>query len=162
MPKKNETILKLEGGYRKDRHENRNESAITTMLTVPPPCPATIKTEYVRQAWQVTVPPLVYTNRIGAEDVPILEVAFRALDGAEIFQSRLDVMLERIDNIESGEEVPPPYAAILQLAGMVKNYRQQFVDIMRRFGATSQDRLTLLAVMAGVKKEQGLAEKMTE
>lgn len=163
MPKKNASVLKLEGGYRKDRHENRDESALTTMLTTPPPCPTTLKTEHARQAWAIAIPPLAYTSRIGKEDLPILEVAFQALDGANIFQARLDEMMSiTIEEILAEEKIAPDNNHIMQLAGMVKNYRAQFVEIMRRFGATSQDRLTLLDVMAGVQRKQNLAEKMTE
>lgn len=148
MPKKNSDLLKLEGAYRKDRHSNRDEAAITTLLANPPAPPATLKTDHARDAWNTCIPPLVYTHRIAPEDMPIIETAFRALDGAERYETAILLM-------------EPDDHRVSIYASLVKNYRQQFVDIMRRFGATSQDRLTLLDVMAGVKKKQSLAEKMT-
>jgi len=149
MPKKNSSLLKLEGTFRKDRHSARDEAEMTTLLTTPPECPVTLTTEYAQAAWRVAIPPLVYTHRIAPEDLPLIEIAFRALDDSERWHERL-----------AGFEPDDPRFA--SYAGAIKNYRQQFVDIMRRFGATSQDRLTLLDVMAGVQKKRSLAERMTE
>lgn len=142
-------MLKLEGTYRKDRHSARDEGEIADLLPAPPPCPEVIKTAYVRAAWDFAIPPLVYTKRIAPEDMPIIETAFRALDDAERWHTRL-------------VDFDPDDPRFASYSGAVKNYRQQFVDIMRRFGCTSQDRLTLLDVVAGMKRKRDYGREMTE
>lgn len=148
MPKKNADLLKLEGTYRKDRHAARDESAMTTLLDAPPSPPASLKTDHARQAWAVAIPPLVYTHRVAPEDMPIIETAFRALDDAERYHIA-SLLME------------PDDPRITSYGSLIKNNRQQFIDTMRKFGATSQDRLALLDVMAGVKKKASLTEQMT-
>lgn len=155
--KKNVAIHKLEGTYRKDRHSGAgyDESQVAIMVSAVPECPPTIKTEYARLAWTSMIPPLYYTQRIAEEDLYILENAFRSLDMAEHYQ-------EKIDAMEASDDVD--HKIIMQYAGLVRSYRQQFLDVMtKRYGCSSQDRLAMGKAIDGRKiPQKGLAEKMTE
>lgn len=157
--KKNAAIHKLEGTYRKDRHANPgyDESQVARLVTSVPECPPTIKTEYARLAWASMIPPLYYTQRIAEEDLYVLENAFRSLDRAEHYQAELDVIEASRDAIEN-------HTIIVSYAGMVKGYRQQFLDVMtKKFGCSSQDRLAMGKVIAGRWiQSKSLLEKMTE
>ena len=156
MPRhrKNETVLKLEGGFRKDRHENRDEKSITTLCTAIPECPASITDANVSQGWDMVLRPLVMTSRVGVEDLPVLESAFLAMQDvyAMITLSRSEIFKEPIT--KTSEEYS-------RVQAIINRRSQFFVKTMGRFGCTSQDRLSLLGAIAGTKKKQNLADKMT-
>lgn len=159
--KKNVAIHKLEGTYREDRHSGAgyDESQVAIMATTVPACPPTIKTAYAKKAWDSMIPPLFYTKRIAEEDLYILENAFRSLDRAEHYQNDIDTM----ESDESGEK-EFDYKTIMQYAGMVKAYRQQFLDTMtKRFGCSSQDRLAMGKALDNRNPNtKSVTEKMTE
>lgn len=147
MPKKNAAMLKLQGTYRKDRHENRDEALITTILQDTPQVPKTIKTEYAREVWKIQVETLVRTSRVGVEDIPILEIAFRFLDEAEEFRKEM-------------KGLPLSSKRYEYFSNMAKNRAMQYFEIMKRFGCTSQDRLTMLQVAMGAQVNKTLAERL--
>lgn len=154
--RKNETVLKLEGGFRQDRHADRNEGALAVIRDTVPPCPTTITNKDAIAAWNSLLLPLVNTKRIADEDLQNLELAFLALQDvyeltevtrSEIFQTPISRVSEEYARIEN----------------VINKRSQFFAKTMGRFGCTSQDRLAILGAMSGIEKNiKSLAEKMTE
>lgn len=148
--KKDAYTKQLEGTFRKDRDGTSDQGTMTNYLSAVPPAPDTLKTQYARDAWAVLIPPLCAMKRLCDEDVVTVQVAFEALDDSAHFKKQMEAM-------EPDDSRIPAYASL------VKNYRQQFLDTMRRYGTTLYDRMAMRAVLAGtVKKVKGVAEKMTE
>ena len=148
--KKDAVTKQLEGSYRKDRDGTSDQGSMTNYLAGIPLAPVTLKTDYARDAWAAMIPPLCAMKRLCNEDVVTIQIAFEALDDSARFKEKLEAM----DADDS---------RIAAYAGLVKNFRQQFIDTMRRYGTTLYDRMTMRDVLAGtVKKIKGVGEKMTE
>lgn len=151
--KKNADILKLEGGYRKDRHANRDEHAVATIINDVPACPASITHKSVIAIWELVMPELVHTGRVAQEDIPELEIAFRALQ--DIYQLR-----EVQDKFRGGQLLLEQYSRIMTI---IHKREERFIQIMGLYGISSQKRLDLLgAGYMAAKAKKSLAEKMTE
>lgn len=148
--KKDAVTKQLEGSYRKDRDGTSDQGSMTNYLAGVPPVPVTLKTDYARDAWAAMIPPLCAMKRLCDEDAVTIQIAFEALDDSARFKEKLEAM----DADDS---------RIAAYAGLVKNFRQQFMDTMRRYGTTLYDRMTMRDVLAGtVKKIKSVGEKMTE
>lgn len=148
--KKDAHTKQLEGTYRADRDATSDQSTMTNFMSNVPPVPATLRTQYARDAWASLIPPLCAMKRLCNEDLVTIQVAFESLDNAARYQ-------KMIDDVEMEVEDIPKFASV------VKNLRQQFLDTMRRYGTTLYDRMTMRNVLAGtVQKVKSTAEKMTE
>ena len=140
----------MEGSYRSDRDLTSDQETMSNILKLCPPAPPTLKTDYAREAWAAMVGPLCNMRRLCDEDLVTIQVAFESLDDAETFKKKIATM----DASDT---------RIAAYASLVKNYRGQFVEIMRKYGTTLYDRMAMRSVLSGmVKKPKGLAEKMTE
>lgn len=151
--KKNETQLKLEANFRKDRHSDRDEAALANIVDTPPACPDSITHQAARATWGLIVPELVYSNRVAREDVAELEIAFRALQDS--YEMR-EIQKEITGLARASEE----YARIMSI---ITKREQRFIDIMGLYGVSSQKRLALLGAGYGAaKQKKNLADRMTE
>lgn len=148
--KKDAHTKQLEGTYRADRDATSDQSTMTNFMSNVPPVPATLRTQYARDAWDAMIPALCTMKRLCDEDVVMIQLAFESLDESARFKERIEIM-------------EPEDTRIAAYAGLVKNLRQQFIDTMRRYGTTLYDRMTMRNVLAGtVQKVKSAAEKMTE
>jgi len=147
--KKDAATKNLEGSYRKDRDGTSNQASMTELIQVLPPVPSVIKTAYVKAAWKAQLSPLVTAQRFGLEDMVVLQEAFRSLDMAQRFQEKIDAM----------NDDDPRFASY---ASLVKNYRQQWFEIMRKFAVTPYDRMAMREILSGRIKPKGTADRMTE
>ena len=148
--KKDAATKHIEGSYRKDRDKTSDQETMANIVKRIPPPPLTLKTDYAREAWAAMVGPLCNMRRLCDEDMVTIQVAFESLDDAETFKTKLTGM-------DSDDPRIAPYASL------VKNYRWQFVEIMRKYGTTLYDRMAMRSVLSGMKKkEKSLSEKMTE
>ena len=148
--KKDAVTKQLEGSYRKDRDGTSDQGSMTNYIAGIPPVPVTLKTDYARDAWAAMIPPLCAMKRLCDEDAVTIQIAFEALDDSALFKGKLEAM-------------DPDDPRIAAYAGLVKNFRQQFMDTMRRYGTTLYDRMTMRNVLAGTAKRiKSVGEKMTE
>ena len=148
--KKDAATKQMEGTYRGDRDGTSDQATMSVQVVTAPLPPNTLKTQYARDAWNAMIPALCNMRRICEEDAVTIQVAFESLDDAETYKQAIVSMLP-------GDPCIPTYASL------VKNYRQQFIDTMRKYGTTLYDRMAMRSVLSGmVKKQKGLAEKMTE
>ena len=148
--KKDAHTKQFEGTFRKDRDGTSDQGTMTNYVPAIPPVPTTLKTDYAKDAWAALIPPLCAMKRLCNEDLVTIQVAFESLDNAARYQ-------KMIDDVEMDVEDIPKFASL------VKNFRQQFLDTMRRYGTTLYDRMTMRNVLAGtVQKVKSTAEKMTE
>lgn len=96
------------------------------------------------------IPPLCAMKRLCDEDLVTIQIAFESLDDSARFKEAIAAL-------------DPDDTRIAAYAGLVKNYRQQFIDTMRKYGTTLYDRMTMRNVLAGTaKKIKSVGEKMTE
>ena len=148
--KKDAHTKQLEGTFRKDRDGTSDQGTMTNYVAAVPPVPPTLKTDYAKDAWASLIPPLCAMKRLCDEDLVTVQIAFEALDDSATYKNMIDAMTA------DDPRVPA-------FASLVKNYRQQFIDTMRRYGTTLYDRMTMRNVLAGtVQKVKSTAEKMTE
>lgn len=148
--KKDAATKHIEGSYRQDRDKTSDQETMANIVKRVPPPPPTLKTDYAREAWAAMVGPLCNMRRLCDEDMVTIQIAFESLDDAEAYKARLTAM-------DADDPRIAPYASL------VKNYRGQFIEIMRKYGTTLYDRMAMRSVLSGMIREpKSLAEKMTK
>lgn len=140
----------LEGTYRPGRHAAKAGKFDT--LDKAPPCPASVISKKAIAAWAIIIPKLTESGRIAAEDVPGLELAFRAYGLAH-------VILDEVQDLDAIQDT----SKLRMLSSVANSYISQFVDIMARFGFSTKGREAILGTLAAVKdaKKPPVVEAMT-
>jgi phage terminase small subunit len=155
MPAKKKPIEELieKGTYRKARHRGRIEGLDVQILTKPPELPSTITSKKAKAAWEQIVPRLTESGRIAAEDLPSLELAFRAF---QIAHALLDTMGE-VDPIqETGK--------MRMLSSIANSNANVFTEILLKFGVTPKGREGIIETLAkdATKKKPSLIDQLTQ
>lgn len=82
-PRATTELLKLNGGYRPDRHSNRGDSkaiALSNDTILEPPSTYSAK---AKKCWETIVPNLINQRILAEEDLPSLDMMFNAFEEYE-------------------------------------------------------------------------------
>ncbi len=127
-PPKPTEQLKLEGTYRKDRHEKRaTNSALEPLLAVE--CPEDI-TGKAREVWLMQAQMLCELKRINTLNLPIFEQAMRAYKRAIECQTSID---EAGGMASYSAQMTPGQA---DLSIRERQFRKDYTDLIDTFGVT--------------------------
>ena len=151
-PQKPTEILKLNGGYREDRHANRGDSTSValpkdTILEAPKKYSAATK-----KAWDCIVPSLILQGILAAEDLPTLDVLFNAYEEYEKAKKAIAKFDKAHPDLITSDDI----ADRKKLHAWLSQASNDFHKISARFGITPTERVRIANPQKETKKEDPL------
>jgi len=143
----------LEGTYRPDRQGRLEdyEKIKTEISSVD--CPKTIKDKRTKQAWNQVVGILCKSGRVCEDDIPLLEVAFMALEEVYVMKDKLDKYLKATPEENLSINTINKYAMIISRG------TNDYKNIMTLFGITPLQKMRFVSGISDLKKNS-LADTM--
>lgn len=141
----------LEGTFRPSRHAQLAGTFET--LTIPPACPKSIISKKARAAWADIIPRLTESGRLAPEDLPGLEIAFRALGLSA-------VLMDTIEDLDAINDT----SKIRMLSSVAHQNASLFVDILARFGFSTKGRENIIQTLAvkNAREEKSLIDELLD
>jgi len=151
-PRATTELLKLNGGFRPDRHSNRGDSSLISLpkdSILEPPSTYSAK---AKKCWQAIVPCLITQRILSEEDLPSLDMMFNAYEEYE----RAKRAIKKFDKLHPDLLDKESIDNRKKLNTWMTQSITEFNKIAARFGIMPTERVRIQSVVDGDKPQDPL------